>query len=403
MAHKPKPKPTPPTPVPTPVLAPSPSGTLVTTVGPTIVDSALNTWALLSNGQLSINGVVIGTSSNVTLLLFYNGVIYAENTNPEWYKATANGNSVGWTPISGDPRPATPPTPPTPPAPSTVPAQAAAVGYTTETFNSTFTPAKFDTALAYPAGDEWYCNNFFGAMPSNSGITFNPSGGATFSGTGQNGYNGQVSSAGMKGSTWHGTAFGGGAYFEATLSFNPLTVNLGDGAPAFWMMSIEHLAGLASEQWAGQAAGYEHFSEIDALEYSWFTGGDYASYTGNILDWYGPSGNLGYADLNGSAGRNTGTSNQNWNNPTKIGLLWVPATATTPGYAAWYLNDVLQPPNTYWTQFTGQAPPPGTAPWTYGIVDLQHLVLLLGNGPSSALTAYSVKVWQASNANKLAQ
>ena len=42
-------------------------------------------------------------------------------------------------------------------------------------------------------------------------------------------------------------------------------------------------------------------------------------------------------------------------------------------------------------------------PWTFGILDQQHVVLILGTGPGEPMTIESVNVWQASAANNLVE
>jgi hypothetical protein len=60
--------------------AASPSGTVLTTTSGTIVDAAGVTWSLVSGTGLEAarNGVVDPTITNLTLLLYFNGAVYAE-------------------------------------------------------------------------------------------------------------------------------------------------------------------------------------------------------------------------------------------------------------------------------------------------------------------------------------
>lgn len=77
----------------------SANGTTVTTSGMAIVDSSLNAWALVG-GQVAHNGTVDTATSNVSLLLYWNKVLYQENTSKLWWY----WNGTGWTAATGDPR-----------------------------------------------------------------------------------------------------------------------------------------------------------------------------------------------------------------------------------------------------------------------------------------------------------
>jgi hypothetical protein len=96
------------------VLTESPNGTTVTTVGPAIVDSILESWTLVnptSQGmQIALNGAVDAATHQVIMLYYSNHTLYQENTANQWYSKTTSPSP--WTATS-DPR-ATPP-----PAPST--------------------------------------------------------------------------------------------------------------------------------------------------------------------------------------------------------------------------------------------------------------------------------------------
>lgn len=104
----------PPPPPPPPPPVESASGTTIPPAT-SIIDAALNTWTVAA-GVVQMGGKPAGTSFNVETLLFYNGVIWQENTSGQWYSWT-NGAWVG---PSADPRtPVTPPPPPPPPPPGT--------------------------------------------------------------------------------------------------------------------------------------------------------------------------------------------------------------------------------------------------------------------------------------------
>jgi hypothetical protein len=65
-----------------------------------ITDAQLNVWTVAS-GVIYENGSLAGYSANVVLLLYYNGVIYQENSAGGWW-SWVNSN---WSGVAGDPRP----------------------------------------------------------------------------------------------------------------------------------------------------------------------------------------------------------------------------------------------------------------------------------------------------------
>ena len=84
-------------------------------------------------------------------------------------------------------------------------------------------------------------------------------------------------------------------------------------------------------------------------------------------------------------------------------MLWIPATPTRRGSFSFYFDGVQVGPTTPYAAFQDQAPPPSFfSPWLFGIIDRQHLVLILGSN-SGPLRVRSVNVWQASGANNLGE
>lgn len=77
----------------------SANGATITTPGMAIVDSTLGTWALIG-GQIAHNGTVDTATGNVALLLYWNKVVYQENSSHLWWY----WNGTGWTAAIGDPR-----------------------------------------------------------------------------------------------------------------------------------------------------------------------------------------------------------------------------------------------------------------------------------------------------------
>jgi hypothetical protein len=120
---------------------------------------------------------------------------------------------------------------------------------------------------------------FDGNNPAKSGATQNTDGTIAISGGGgDNTYNAQTGTAspGSSSTSWTGYAFGGGGYFEATLSFTGSPSTSG-GWPSFWANSIEGMSGQTMEN-----------IEVDATEYDTEWAG--VSYGSGIHDWYGGNG-----------------------------------------------------------------------------------------------------------------
>jgi hypothetical protein len=296
------------------------------------------------------------------------------------------------------------------------PEAAAENNFLTNTFSSSLNQNEIDLAKSGNTGFRWYLGQFFStASMDEKELSFPPSGGVVIGGTGDMPILGTAEPVEHDGG-WVGTAFGGGGYFEAQLKFNPDdTLRSGDKDlwPAFWSMAIEHLANLKEQQWPGQAPGYVHFAEPDFFEYdrSGLTPQNY--YGGAFHEWYGkwdsacgpntfcsvsnmPRGQTSYSNF--KIGAPFGTD---FNVYHKFGFLWVPATTITNGRAQYFFDDKLTSDVISWKQYSGQQPPPGKAPWTFGIIDQQHLVLFLQTGSQEPMAILSVNVWQNSAADNL--
>lgn len=282
-----------------------------------------------------------------------------------------------------------------------IPAAAAAAGYRMETLAvDQLTPSTVDSKLTYASGFQLYYFNFEGMTPDPSTTTFNADGSAVSSTTktGWNAYGSFMTSAGVirGGPGFRGTAFGGGGYFEATMSFNAALVNTANGAwPAWWSMALEHMIS-KGDQWPGQRPGYEHFIEPDFFEYDTGHG---ASYGGAVHDWYGVNNSGNY--YNPNFVRNV-PSTTNFSQYHRYGFLWKPATATTKGSLSYYFDGVQVGATYTYTKWTNQPPPPGAnTPWTFGVIDSRHLVLIIGTGPPAPMQIKSIQVWQPSGVNNL--
>jgi hypothetical protein len=174
-------------------------------------------------------------------------------------------------------------------------------------------------------------------------------------------------------------------------------------------VTAQQTGSAGSAQWVGQPSGYEHYIEPDIME-SW---GSATSYGGFVHDWYGlyretcrvTAGFCNYATPGYVATRRLPAG-------TKIaagqyhryGLLWIPASATRKGSLTWFFDGRPIGAVVSWSRYDGlrQRPPPSLfTPWTFGVIDGQHLILNLAGGAASPLRVRRVVVWQASAADDL--
>ena len=282
------------------------------------------------------------------------------------------------------------------------PSPAAAVGYNTQTFGPATTLAANPTLPL--AGANWAPFTFFGVPWMNIVVTTNADGSLTMT-TGNMGdsYGGQLCTAvydATQTDYFRGVAFGGGAFFEATISFTG-TPNI--TGVSFWANDIESMAGgsegdLTRRQWPSQAAGYGDWIELDFPE---FDTGSATQYGQGIHNFYGTAGSpqdVNTGSYPGFVSPITVPGGTDFSQPHKYGFLWVPATASAQGSAQWFFDDVQVGTTVHWNQYNAaNAPPPVQGTSAYSIMDTRHFALILGLGSSSnPMTIHAVSVWQAS-------
>jgi hypothetical protein len=296
-----------------------------------------------------------------------------------------------------------------------IPSPARAAGYLTNTFSSDvsvnqgFTTSTVDMSRTYASGFQWYYWKFFGESTPNASVLNGDGTISVSSGPG----NANICSCGsISGNpNYVGTAFGGGAYFDAEISLNPVGANTGTIWPAWWGMALEHLAPILANgyQWSGQASNYFHFIETDFFELIPPPIGSTFNYDATLHDWYGQFGITcppGFCET--SSNSSVATANQvqvptnfNWNLPHHVSMLWIPATDSSNGSITFYLDEVAVIGPILYSQFTTQSPPPTTStPWTFGVIDQQHIALILGGG-GNPLNVNAVNVWQLNDSNNL--
>jgi len=287
------------------------------------------------------------------------------------------------------------------------PSPAMTAGYTVLTFSSAMLSSEVDTAQTCPSGKNWYFTNFYGEPPADpSTLTFLSPSGATVGGNNSPSAISTACSGG--GSAWHGTAFGGGGYFEVTASWDHSQVVTAAGSggwPSAWSQTIEHGAGLSGQQWTGQAAGYIHAVEPDIMEDD--TWPSHPTTLGmTIHDFWG----IANTTCSPDAYCQTGNTNNLVPLPVtttahKYAMLWIPATSTSTGSVSFFIDGIAQPSNVSWTQYVAasDSPPPTGQPWVFGVLDGLHIFLELSTGNTQPLTILQVNVWQRSASGNLVQ
>lgn len=289
------------------------------------------------------------------------------------------------------------------------PAHAASVGYNINTFSSHFDDSTVDLRSSGKPTFQWYPWQLFGHRANTNAITLNSDGSLTLQGD-TTGPNGEITTAApaANGAGFVGTAFGGGAYIEAVFRFDPADVarQNSKGWPSFWSLAAEGSVLQGANQWPGQPSGFQHQIEADFFEYLLLPYHERPNaYGASMHDWYGVRNitckGLCQQGMPPSIGKRLAPPDIDFTRYHRYGFLWVPATGTHMGYARFYLDGQPVGPDQQWTTFTGQAPPPTGQTWAFGILDQQHLVLILGTGVGEPMTVQSVNVWQNSTSQNL--
>ncbi|WP_428488743.1 hypothetical protein [Rhodopila sp.] len=271
-----------------------------------------------------------------------------------------------------------------------IPEPAAAVGFDKQTFGPNVRLLK-----------NWYKFNFFGVKPASITVRSNPNGSVTVTGPGGNNYGAQLCTARFVPTTgmWTGTAFGNGAFVEATMSFTGAYHGPG---PSFWANDIEnmHSRTVANRniQWLGQSPGFGNWIESDVVEFN----ASGLAYGIAMHNWYGTPG--GFKDVNTAtlAGSPVTTPEGTaFSRPHRYGFLWVPATSSAKGYAKWFFDGVQVGNTVTWDDYSQSSkPPPVAGSSAFSVMDNRHLVLILGTG-SNPVTISAVSVWQRSAAHNI--
>jgi hypothetical protein len=221
-----------------------------------------------------------------------------------------------------------------------------------------------------------------------------------------------------------GIAFGGGGYFEATMSFAGTSPSNITGLGAFWSNDIESMNGgfYAGNAWPAQSSpnpgNYGDWIEVDFAEFD-----VPARYGFSPANWYGVPATpttvfAGPFDWGGPQGTYDGTkwvapAGVDYTKPNRFGCLWVPATSLTPGHIEMYFNGALVSNRLQWNKYNPALPPPPVNGPVIGgngidhgvslpssaisVLDNRHLALIFGG--ATGITIYGCQVWQPNGAN----
>lgn len=281
---------------------------------------------------------------------------------------------------------------------SAVPSAVRKAGYLQNTFSvSSFNGRSFDRTDSRKTGYKFYSYNLFFSK-RNFSNTVLPSGILE-----ARGGNASIVSAACSDkpcTSFVGTAFGGGAYVEAEIAYNPANIDLRTGWPAVWMLTIESITRSRSFNWAGQEPGYNHSVEVDILEHH--LGPSVHGYGVAVHDWFGrydqscPGMHYCRYTSGGAVALPPEIDFQKFH---KVGMLWVPATRRSRGSVRFFFDGNAVGPTTTWTRYdplTARPPVSRDTPWAWGVIDRSHMILILGAGSSTSIKIKSVNVWQRS-------
>ena len=346
--------------------------------------------------QVLLNGRPMSDGAG-PFVLWLNGTLFQANNSLQVFR----WNGSGW----GDP--VAPPIPGWPlaqagqNAPAALadqtlpPQQAAKAGYTKQVCCRPFSSATVDVKASGKPGFDWYTIQWFGESPIPADqVTFNDDGSITVGGAAT----GVESAIPVNGGV-NGNLFSHGAYFEATVKIDPTLASRASLSwPAFWAWDMRQVTSAA--QWPGQPAGYFHWAEADFLEAFHSPRSGLIAPIGTIHDWSGRFLNGGWQFNISNNGPNVFKLNPVDNNWHRIGFLWVPQNGNTPGFGAWYIDDVLDHTQS-WLGPVGSPPLDGqfTGAWigqsqTYAITDDAQLSVIMTGDPEWPITVGQVRVFQ---------
>jgi hypothetical protein len=259
-----------------------------------------------------------------------------------------------------------------------IPPQALAWGYGTNTFLDKFKSAStIDVNNSITSGFNWYTNNAWANVGSaawaDAGATqasdITVANGVMTLATDRSGFSEGLNTAveQTSGTSWGGTAFSGGFYWETYTQFTP---QASTGAwPADWSISLELLT-QSCPSFGGLGS-----PELDTMEDVSGDGDLWAS----VHAWSGS----GCATSNSSL-TTVQAADSNWH---RYGLLWVTQATNggVNGVLEWYYDEVLVKSCTYSSSGASSCNPslsPSNPTGVLSTLDSQHFPLILGTGTS---------------------
>lgn len=249
--------------------------------------------------------------------------------------------------------------------------------------------AVIDMGDTRQSGFEWYRGAFFGHPATPAASISIKNGVLTLAGADST----QIATAAPNGMPqgWVGKVFGGGFFIEARIAFNPAAPPHKTQWPAFWSMAIEHMAGTALDT-------FEHYIEDDFFENDTVWAGA-NSFGGAMHDWFGVYKQTcpGKAYCSFSNDGDLGLDNfvihvpptTNWRQFHVFAQLWTPATPQQNGAVQYYFDNA---PTTDRITWPYAATPAQVAP--FGIIDQDHLVIILSTGGGQTMQVAWVRIWQ---------
>ncbi|PSO25977.1 Ig-like domain-containing protein [Bradyrhizobium sp. MOS002] len=306
--------------------------------------------------------------------------------------------------------------------PITEPDPAATANYNKLVFDDEFNSySSIDMSNSQTSSSNWYLSRWFwhGTDATDSSDVSIVNGVLQLGGAGDNGNVNLVSGFDNSSGGFTGNSFANGAYFEASIRYDPSLSPNAAHFPAFFALPTDILvdpyAQKGISQWTGQPTGYTHFVEVDFME-SMIPGGaaydptDVTTlYQGNVHDFSGTWGSSGFSDNIKNALNDVFQLNSvNWNTFHTYGLLWVPQSGTTPGHVTWFFDGEAMA-SIYWLgpavspnlsgAFTGSFTPssPDQAATTYSVLDSQSMAISLQADPNWPMYVDWVRVWQNSS------
>lgn len=257
-------------------------------------------------------------------------------------------------------------------------------------------PRSIGNDPASDPGARWFRAGFFGFPTTPPSMTSMSRGVLTLTGTAAQGASIHTAAPAAGPQGWGGRAFRNGAYFEARIALGPQRAATRSAWPAFWTMSIEHMAQRGGARWPGQPADFMRFIESDIFEFNpeW----DRDKYYTTLHEWFGRWDNAcgrglwcnqsNNQDRNRAIALPAGGSFEEFH---VYGQLWVPAAGGARGYIQNYLDGAPVGPRIEWER--GEPGPPSQGRMRYNVIDRHGLVLMLSTGGQPMMVDW-VKVWQ---------